>query len=146
MKTSQPESKPRMHRGAKPKLFQYARNHRDNPTNTEALLWEALRDKRLGNYKIRRQHPIGKYILDFYCHRKRLAIEIDGGYHFCAEQMQRDEIRTEVLKELGVTVIRFTNEAVEREFSLVLSEILAVLESLADGQIQLDAPELDLPE
>jgi len=131
MKTPPPEPKPRMHHGAKPKLFEYARKHRDNPANTESILWEALRDKRLGNYKIRRQHPIGKYILDFYCHAKRLAIEIDGGYHFRTEQMLHDETRTEVLKELGVTVIRFSNEAVERDLPAVAADILTMLDSIA---------------
>ncbi len=121
-----------MHHGARPKLFQYARNNRDNPTDTEAMLWDALRDKRLGNYKIRRQHPVDKYILDFYCHAKRLAIEIDGGYHCSSEQIVKDEARTRALSELGIRVIRFRNERVEHDLSAVLTEILAVLDAIQE--------------
>lgn len=74
-----------MHFDAPPKAFEYARKNRVKPTETEARLWEAIKGKSLAKNKCRRQHPIGKYIVDFYCHAKRLAVEIDGGYHLTAE-------------------------------------------------------------
>lgn len=69
----------------------------------------ALSDKKLGA-KFRRQHPFGRFILDFYCHEKKLAIEIDGGYHLDEAQQQYDALRTEYLREMGVREIRFSNE------------------------------------
>ena len=68
-----------MHDGAIPEIFRNAAKLRANMTETENIIWEFLRTKPSG-FKFRRQHPINKYILDFYCHRKRLSIEIDGGY------------------------------------------------------------------
>lgn len=83
-----------MHQSAKPKLFEFARHHRENTTQTEEILWEVLRDKKLEGNKFRRQHLIAGYILDFYCHKFKLAIEIDGGYHFSQVQMEYDKKRT----------------------------------------------------
>ncbi len=69
-----------MHDGASPKIFRYAHILRKNMTEPELKLWEFLKKHPLG-YKFRRQHPIHKYILDFYCHKKRLSIEVDGKNH-----------------------------------------------------------------
>lgn len=119
-----------MHSDAKGFLFEFAFRHREEPTVTEAQIWEALRRKKgsTNKYKFRRQHPIDRYILDFYCHAKRLAIEIDGGYHFTPEQKAYDEHRTEVLNQLGIRVIRFTNEEVLGDLEGVLKAIGRALE------------------
>ena len=62
-----------------PNILKNARNLRKNLTDAEQLLWRLLRDRLFGNKKFRRQHPVGRYILDFYCHELKLAIEVDGG-------------------------------------------------------------------
>lgn len=116
---------PRMFHHAPPKSFQYAEQNRESPTYAEAILWKALKDKRLGGFKFRRQHPIRNYILDFYCHATRLAIEVDGGYHQNAAQRDYDARRTADLLEIGISVIRFTNEDVINDLGGVLAAVLA---------------------
>ena len=119
-----------MFHGAKPRLFDYARILRDEKsTSAERILWRKLRGRKLGGYKFRRQHPLGKYIADFYCHEKKLIVEIDGGYHFELEQRELDEFRTEMIETLGIKVIRFTNDQIYNKLRFVLPEILAELES-----------------
>lgn len=116
-----------MHQGASSELFGYAKRMRHEPTEAEAILWEALSNKKLG-YKFRRQHPLGRYIVDFYCHRKRLAIEVDGGYHKDEAQRQYDERRTEHIIASGVRELRFTNEEVINCLQQVLETIKVELE------------------
>ena len=79
---------------------------RKNQTPQEVLLWARLRSKQLG-FKFKRQHSIGPYILDFYCPKKRLAIEIDGGQHNETINLKKDNVRSEYLKHQDVKVIRF---------------------------------------
>ena len=94
---------------APPWIRSHAREMRKMPTKPEALLWYWLRNRKFGNHKFRRQHPVGDYILDFYCAELKLAIELDGAYHeFVAEY---DQMRTEYLERQGITVIRIENEA-----------------------------------
>ena len=88
-----------------------ARQLRREMTPAERLLWQALRANRLDGFHFRRQHPIGPFILDFYCHAARLAIEIDGGHHLADPQViQRDRERSEALRANGLRVMRFRNE------------------------------------
>jgi cyclase len=108
--------------GAKPFLFQYARELRDNPTAAEKLLWNKLRNKKLG-VKFRRQHPISDFIVDFYCHELKLVIEVDGGYHLERDQKEYDKYRADDLSDLGITIISFTNDQVENKIEEVLKEI-----------------------
>ncbi|MBE9489397.1 MAG: endonuclease domain-containing protein [Bacteroidetes bacterium] len=112
-----------MHVGATPEIFKNAAKLRLNMTEPEIILWEQLKMKPLG-FKFRRQHPIHKYILDFYCHKKRLSIEIDGGYHNCIEQKQKDKERTNYLNSVDITEIRFTNHEVLKNSDVVLTKIL----------------------
>ncbi len=100
-----------MHDGASPKIFDFAYRLRKNMTIPEKKLWFYLKDKPLG-FKFRRQHPIGKYVLDFYCHKKRLSIEIDGKNHNQLDQIVNDVERTGYLKRIGINEIRFKNEEV----------------------------------
>ncbi len=90
-------------------LLNHARELRKNSTDAEQLLWGLLRDRQLLDFKFRRQHPLGSYILDFYCHEAKLAIELDGGQHAEDAQLKHDEKRSEWLKEQGITVLRFWN-------------------------------------
>ncbi|MCB0631130.1 MAG: endonuclease domain-containing protein [Saprospiraceae bacterium] len=115
-----------MHAGAKPELFRFAEKLRANMTEAEQMLWEFLRLKPEG-FKFRRQHPFGRYILDFYCHRAKLAIEIDGKYHELPEQKKLDGIRTNDLVSSGIQEIRFTNGDVINQFEEVKIVILSHL-------------------
>ncbi len=90
---------------------------------------DALKDKKLNGWKFRKQHPIGSFILDFYCHSAKLGIELDGGYHDTPEQIVYDANRTAVLESAGVKIIRFRNEQIINELNKVLKEILEKLNS-----------------
>jgi very-short-patch-repair endonuclease len=113
-----------MHKGAPVSSFIKAKFMREHMTNAESILWEALKSKQLNGFKFRRQHAIGLYIVDFYCHKLKLVIEIDGGYHNTQEQREKDNLRTKELVDLGVKVIRFTNEDVEKDLDKVLETII----------------------
>jgi 5-methyltetrahydrofolate--homocysteine methyltransferase len=107
---------------------QFAREMRKNMTEAESILWEKLRHKKLKNYKFRRQHAIGDYIVDFYCPEKAIIIEVDGGIHKVPDQCRYDQIRTSYLEELGLRVIRVQNEEVMNNLTETLSKILASME------------------
>jgi len=111
------------HENASWKIFEYARSLKKVMTPAENLLWQNLRNRKVSNHKFRRQHPISRYIVDFYCHEARLVIEVDGGIHFTPENIQYDQFRTEELEGMGLKVIRFTNEEVLGNVSEVLVEI-----------------------
>ena len=108
-----------------PDILKNARSLRSKQTDAEQLLWGLVRDRRFAGKKFRRQHPIGRYILDFYCHECRLAVELDGGQHNDEETRSRDDRRSRFLREQGVRVVRFWNHD-------VLLQTESVLESLWD--------------
>ncbi|QPH39497.1 endonuclease domain-containing protein [Pedobacter endophyticus] len=110
-------------KGASHKLFEFSRVLRKGSTDAEDILWQALRRKQLDGFKFRRQHPVNKYIADFYCHDAKLIIEVDGEIHNQVENKECDQGRTYELEELGITVIRFTNEHVNTDLNAVLNEI-----------------------
>jgi leucyl-tRNA synthetase len=114
-----------------PVLKAFARDMRKDATSEEQLIWERVRNKKLG-HKIRRQHPIATYIADFVCIRKGVAIEIDGGYHLTSQQKELDQQRDEVLALHGFQVIRFTNEEVNTQLEKVIEKIKSVLDNKAD--------------
>jgi very-short-patch-repair endonuclease len=91
-------------------LLRRAQDLRANDTEAEARLWQALRDRRLGGWKWRRQVPIGRYIVDFYCADAKLVVELDGGQH--SEQVAYDVRRTAALNASGLRVLRFWNSEV----------------------------------
>jgi very-short-patch-repair endonuclease len=103
------------------------RELRRNATDAEKLLWELLRNRQLAGAKFRRQHPIGSYIIDFYCHDKKLAIELDGGVHTEPQQANDDAQRTENLSSEGIRVMRFWNEDVLENPEDVLKTIFGAL-------------------
>lgn len=80
-------------------------------TAAEATLWRHLRNRNL-EYKFRRQHPIDRFIIDFYCPEVKLCVEVDGESHLQHNQQEYDAARTNYLESLGCTVVRFTNEEV----------------------------------
>ncbi|MCL4111168.1 UNVERIFIED_CONTAM: hypothetical protein GTU68_038510 [Idotea baltica] len=101
---------------------------RSNMTFEELKLWEVLKKKPFG-FKFRRQHPFGIFILDFYCHSKKLSIEIDGDSHDFEEQKAYDIERTKFINDLGVTEIRFTNDEIRNDIQNVEVRISNILKS-----------------
>ena len=104
----------------------FAKENRNNMTTAEKILWEELKNSKTG-YKFRRQHPIGDYIADFICIKKKLVIEVDGGYHNTMEQQQDDAVRTIDIENMEYSVIRFTNDEVENNTQTVMLKIKEIL-------------------
>ncbi|OIR18027.1 hypothetical protein GALL_13530 [mine drainage metagenome] len=114
----------------------YAREMRNRMTDAEALLWMMLRNRRIAGAKFRRQHPVGRYILDFYCDEKRLGIELDGGQH--SEAVEYDKQRDSWLRVQGIQVLRFWNNQMLTETEVVLEVIYqAIVEANSNKKVPL---------
>jgi adenine specific DNA methylase Mod/very-short-patch-repair endonuclease len=109
-------------------LKQFAREMRHAPTDAEQRLWYFLRDRRLGGYKFRRQHPVGNFIADFACIEGRLIVELDGGQHAELFQKEKDETKARFFEERGFRVLRFWNNDVLKDTQAVLETIVRELE------------------
>ncbi len=96
---------------------------RNNTTSAEAVLWRALKQSQLKGRKFRRQHSIGNYVVDFYCPSEKLAIELDGVYHYTDEGTKRDQKKAAFLDSLGIRVIRIENVEVFDNIEFVLETI-----------------------
>lgn len=107
---------------AAPLIFKKAEELRNSPTPSEELIWNYLQRNQLG-LKFRRQHPASVYVLDFYAHKIKLAIEIDGGIHSLEKVKLNDKERQEHLESLGIRVLRFSNYQVEKQTDKVLEII-----------------------
>lgn len=103
------------------KSIENVKKLRKNSTSMEIKLWHYLRSHRFMELKFRRQHALGKYIVDFICIEKKLIIEVDGGQH--NEQESYDTMRTEFLNKLGYIVLRFWNSEVLNQFEMVKNQI-----------------------
>jgi leucyl-tRNA synthetase len=112
-----------------PVILQRAREMRHPQTPAEATLWRAVRGRNL-IYKFRRQHPIDRFIIDFYCAQAKLCIELDGESHLEPGQMEYDKARTEYLEYLGYKVIRFTNNDVRYNIHAVVDAIVKEIENI----------------
>ena len=102
-----------------------ARRLRRHQTNAERLLWFRLRDRRLSGWKFKRQVPIDRFVVDFFCADAKL-MELDGGQH--DHDRERDADRTKVLEAMGYLVLRFWNHDVMRNMDGVLEEILSTVD------------------
>jgi very-short-patch-repair endonuclease len=102
-------------------VIELARKMRINLTAAEEILWNELKENKLNGFKFRNQHPVYRYILDFYCHKKLLAIEIDGDIH--KQKQNYDKYRDEFLKNIGIKTLRFTNENVLNNTKQILELI-----------------------
>ena len=112
-----------------------AQNLRKNQTDAEQILWSKLRSRGLSDFKSRRQHPIDNFVLDIYCRKAHLAIEIDGGQHLENNIVEKDKKRTAHLNQKGIRVIRFWNDDVLNHLYDVIAEIDATLsEIMAEDQ------------
>ena len=98
-------------------------------TVAEAMLWQHLKGKNLGQYKFRRQHIIDEFIVDFICLSKKLIVEVDGKYHDKPEMIEADKLRTDLLNSFGFKIIRFRNEDVIGNLPGVLAKIKKELDS-----------------
>ena len=92
--------------------FEMAHALRKNMTDAEKILWQRMKDKRIFKVKFRRQHPVDIFVLDFYCHELKLAIEVDGEIHLNDEVIEHDEARTFELEKFGIQILRFTNSQI----------------------------------
>lgn len=101
---------------------------RNNMTSAEVVLWQMLKGKQIEGLKFRRQFGIGPFVLDFYCPTLRLAIELDGIYHFTEEMALYDEQRSMYLKKNDIKVLRFENRIVFEESWRILDTIRDVIE------------------
>ncbi|MBN2118617.1 MAG: endonuclease domain-containing protein [Anaerolineales bacterium] len=117
------ETRHRIH----PVILARAREMRHPQTLAETTLWHVLRNRQTG-FKFRRQHPIERFIVDFYCAEAKLLIEVDGESHLELSQEEYDQARTEYLEELGYKVIRFTNNDVRSNIDAVANKILQTIE------------------
>jgi very-short-patch-repair endonuclease len=118
------ETRHRIH----PIILARAREMRHPQTPAEATLWRVLRNRQTGS-KFRRQHPIYRFIIDFYCAQAKLLIEVDGESHLEPEQLNYDSARTEYLENLGYKLIRFTNDDVRYNIQAVAASILQAVEN-----------------
>lgn len=116
--------------GAKAEVFELASRMRKNPTQAEKAMWTILREFRKSGFLFRRQHPIEFYIADFYCHKLKLVIEVDGAVHYDKDVQLHDDGRTGEMGRFGIKVIRFTNDQVLNDRNSVLKEIENVITDL----------------
>ena len=112
--------------GANHLIFANAKLLRKNMTAAETVLWMYLKAG-VNDYKFRRQHPIGIYIADFYCHKAKLVIEIDGNIHHLDEVKQNDKEKETYLINNGYSVVRFTNKEVMAQAETVLEKIKSII-------------------
>ncbi|QPD04234.1 MAG: hypothetical protein Nkreftii_002008 [Candidatus Nitrospira kreftii] len=108
-------------------LVETARILRKAQTSAENLFWELVRDRQFMGLKFRRQHQLGDYIVDFYCHEQRLVIELDGGIH--SEKRKKDHKRDAWMEAQGFTVLRFRNEQLVEDPESVLTAIAEIVQS-----------------
>jgi very-short-patch-repair endonuclease len=120
-----------MYLDAKSELFRLARHMRNNPTESEQILWNNLRKFRSKGFVFRRQHPIGLFIADFYCHKIKLVIEADGEFHSNGQNLEYDDNRSGELERFGIKVIRFKNGEIIDNLEHVLSTIQLKIDELA---------------
>ncbi len=110
-------------------IFDLSRRLRKTQTKAEEVLWAHLRRRRLSGLKFRRQHPLGRYIADFYCPEVRLVIELDGAVHDLEDQKEYDELRKQMIEVHGVRMLRFRNDQIEKDIEGVLSKISDITSS-----------------
>jgi very-short-patch-repair endonuclease len=108
-----------------------ARALRQQPTWAEKLLWRWLRGRRFSGYKFRRQHPLGSYVLDFYCEEARLNVELDGSQHGFPDQRRHDLAREKHLQSLSIKTLRFWNSRLRREAEAIRETIFRELQARA---------------
>ena len=112
--------------GSSPIIFANARKLRNELTDSEVIFWLLLK-QHFPNYRFKRQHPVSQYIADFYCHKLKLIIEIDGGIHLSDEVRNNDKLRDEFMQSLGLKIIRFTNDEVCKNGELAVEKLKEII-------------------
>ncbi|MEZ6174363.1 MAG: endonuclease domain-containing protein [Candidatus Scalinduaceae bacterium] len=107
---------------------------RNNSTKSEIKLWQYLKSKRMMGYDFHRQKPIDNYIVDFFCNKLQLAIELDGYTHTFEDISAKDKVREERLRELSITVLRFCDEDIIKNMEGVLTVIRCFIEDFEEKQ------------
>ncbi len=124
---------------AHPLIFKKAEELRDHPTHCESLLWNYVKENQFG-IKFRRQHPASNYVLDFYAHKIKLAIEIDGDIHSMEDVKRNDLERQGRLELLGIRFLRFSTQEVEKGLDEVLDKIKLKIKELLEKEKVQDSP------
>ncbi len=122
-----------MHYGSNSFTFQKAIELRKRMTKSEIVLWEELKNKQFIGLKFRRQHPINRFIVDFYCHKYKLIIELDGSIHNVKEVEENDKKREEELRDFGLNILRFTNDEVLYNTKETLLRIAQFINSVEEN-------------
>jgi len=105
------------------RLRQISRQLRSNMTDAEKLLWSRLRAKQLKSRQFYRQRIIGDYIVDFYCPKANLIVELDGGQHYTDEGKEKDKMRDNYMREKGYKILRFSDREIFENFAGVIERI-----------------------
>jgi very-short-patch-repair endonuclease len=117
--------------GASKNIFFRAIELRNNMTLAEKLLWDELKRKEIFNARFKRQHPIDIFVVDFYCHKHKLVIEVDGKIHLKEEVQEYDDGRSHDIEKLGIKILRFTNKEVIENMEMVKQRILQEISFLS---------------
>ncbi|MBO5719999.1 MAG: DUF559 domain-containing protein [Bacteroidales bacterium] len=119
----------------RPDLVEERKSLRTFGTSAEAMLWLHLKNKQLEGWRWRRQFSVGPYIIDFYCPKAKLGIELDGNSHYTLPGMEYDDFRTIQLNNVyGVKLIRFENDMVWKDVDSILFEIKRVLQEIKNNR------------
>jgi very-short-patch-repair endonuclease len=105
------------------RLKQISRQLRSNMTDAEKLLWSRLRAKQLKGRQFYRQRIIGDYIVDFYCPKANLIIELDGSQHYAVEGIKKDKMRDNYIREQGYKILRFSDKEIFENLTGVIERI-----------------------
>jgi len=117
--------------GAGRNTFQKAHFLRSKMTDAEMVLWSRLKNRNIFKVRFRRQHPVDIFVLDFYCHEIKLAIEVDGRIHLKREIQEYDEGRSHDIEKSGIKMLRFTNEQILNNLNEVQTTILNTINDLS---------------
>jgi very-short-patch-repair endonuclease len=109
-----------------------ARNLRSHSTPSEKILWESLRNRRLDGLKFRRQYPVDRWIIDFFCLEKMLGVEVDGPVHNKPRIRTHDQYREEYLHRMGIRILRIPAERIVKDLPAVLQTILSSISPSPD--------------
>ncbi|MFZ7273747.1 endonuclease domain-containing protein [Avibacterium avium] len=119
-------------------LKELSQKLRSDQTDAERKLWQRINQDQLLGFRFNRQKPLLNYIVDFYCAKAKLVIELDGGHHYEPGYQEKDQLRDDELRALGLTIMRFSNDEIYYEIESVVEQIYLFLEQV---QISLSGAE-----
>jgi imidazole glycerol-phosphate synthase subunit HisF len=120
--------------GASMEIFRRAEILRNNMTDAEKLLCNRLNYKQVIGFRFRRQSPVNQFIVDFYCHKAKLVIELDGEVHSLPEVAERDNGREYMIKNFGIEVMRFNNNQILTDIESIVFEIKQRLTTVTNSK------------